>query len=80
MKETKRHSKRALVGIKRKIMETWGRHVVFELKTKNMDTIGGVIICTQDMNRCYNTTLEARLDEFRETHSSEITEILLEGD
>jgi len=76
----KKALKKALVGIKKKIMETRGRNVVLELKNKNMDTIGGVIICTQDMNRCYNTTLEARLDEFRETHSSEITEILLEGD
>ena len=71
---------KALVGIEKKIMETKGRQVVLELDSKNMDTIGGVIICTQDSNRCNNTTLEARLNEFRETHASEVTEILLEED
>ena len=76
----KKALKKALVGIQKKIIKTRGRHVVLELNPKNMDTIGGVIICTQDMNRCYNTTLEARLDEFREAHASEVTEILLEGD
>jgi V/A-type H+-transporting ATPase subunit E len=75
----KKALEKALAGIK-KIMENKGKHVVLELNSKNMDTIGGVVICTQDRNRCYNITLEARLDEFRETHASEVTEILLEED
>ena len=76
----KKALKKAFAGIEKKIAETKRRRVVLELETKNIETIGGVIVCTQDMNRCYNATLEARLDEFQENHASEVTEILLEED
>jgi len=69
---------KALEGIETKATEMKKGNVALELSSRNLKTIGGALVCTQDQNRCYNDTIEARLEEYREIHASKAIEILFE--
>jgi len=73
----KKKLKKNLELLQKEVTKIRGISTDLVLSSENIQTLGGVILHTEDMHQYYNNTIEARLTKFREEQIEKLIDVLL---